>query len=271
MMRVQGLVKRYGRDAPVLAGVDLEVPAGVLVQVVGGNGAGKSTLLRILVGVSGASAGEVSGRPRICGYVPQSGGVHRGLSAHSYLQHLGRIRGLTARAASGRAGELLDRLGVDGGRDAALATASGGTQRKAVIAQAFLVPAGLLVLDEPFDGLDTASAALLTGMLLQAAADGAAVVLTDHRGHLPRAEVHQLVGGHLAVGGTSMVTVLLVAGPGGSAAGLVWDELPGVLAVNVTADQVRLRVNAEACDAVLSMALSRGWSVRSVNPAAHVR
>lgn len=271
MVRAQAMVKRYGRDALVLAGVDLDVPAGATVQVVGGNGVGKSTLLRILVGVTGASSGEVLGRPRVCGYIPQSGGFHRGLSPHSYLSHLARVRGLPARAARGRAGVLLDRLGVGSGRDAALATASGGTQRKAVIAQAFLVPAGLLVLDEPFDGLDAASAAVLTGMLLQAAADGAAVVLTDHRGQLPGAVVHELVGGRLAVGDTSVVNILLVAGPGVSAAGLVWGELPGVLAVTVTADQVRLRVSVAACDAVLSMALSRGWSVRSVNPEAHVR
>ncbi|WP_164479237.1 ATP-binding cassette domain-containing protein [Nakamurella antarctica] len=270
-MRLQRVVKRYGRAAPVLAGVDLEVPAGVLLQVVGGNGAGKSTLLQILAGVSGVSSGEVLGRPRICGYVPQSGGVHRGLSPHSYLSQLGRIRGLTARAARGRAEVLLDRLDVGTGRDAELATASGGTQRKAVIAQAFLVPAELLVLDEPFDGLDAVSAAVLTRMLLQAAADGAAVVLTDHRGQLPGAVVHELVGGRLTVGATGMVTVLLVHGSGMPAAEPVWGELPGVLTVTVTADQVRLLVSAAACDEVLSTALSRGWSIRSVNPETYLR
>ncbi len=266
LVRVQGVVRRYGRGAPVLDGVDLDLPAAEVVQVVGGNGAGKSTLLRIVAGVSPPTAGKVLGRPRVVGYVPQSGGADLGLSPHAYLWHLGRVRGLSARAARERARDLLDRLGVASGRDAALDTASGGTQRKAVIAQAFLVSPELLVLDEPWDGLDTATATVLTGMLTEAAAASASVVLTDHQGEAPVPDVvvHELAGGRLTARGTGAVTILLVARPGASEAGPVWADLPGVLSTVTTGRRMRLRVSTAGCDSVLTTALAHGWSVRQV-------
>lgn len=268
LVRLQGVVKRYGRGAPVLDGVDLDVPAGKVVQVVGGNGAGKSTFLRIVAGVSPPSTGKVLGRPRVVGYVPQSGGADLGLSPHAYLAHLGRVRGLSARAARERARDLLDRLGVASGRDAALERASGGTQRKAVIAQAFLVSPALLVVDEPWDGLDTATGAVLTEMLTEVAAAGASVVLTDHRGGapVPGVMVHELAAGRLTARDTGAVRILLIAGPGASETAPAWAELPGVLSTVATAGRVRLGVTTAGCDAVLTTALAHGWSVRQVTP-----
>lgn len=228
---------------------------------------GKSTLLRIVAGVSRPNAGTVLGRPGVVGYVPQNGGADPRLSPRAYLTHLGRVRGLPRATARTRAGDLLDQLGVTGGRDAALGTASGGTRRKVVIAQAFLVAPGLVVLDEPFDGLDTTTTAVLTAMLTQAAASGGSVLLTDHRDQtpLPGVAVHELVGGRLTARDTHAVTIVLIAGPG---PGPVWVDPPGVITATTTADGVRLRVRAEECDAVLTAALTLGWSVRRVTPGA---
>ncbi len=266
-------MKRYGRGDPVLAGVDLEVPAAAMIQVAGGNGTGKSTLLRILAGVSRPTSGTALGRPRVVGYVPQTGGADPGLSPHAYLAHLGRVRGLPGAAARAQAVDLLDQLGVAGGRDAALGTASGGTRRKVVIAQAFLVAPGLVVLDEPFDGLDTTTTTtttVLNAMLTQAAAGGASVVFTDHRDLTPPpgVVVHELVGGRLTALATGVVTIVLVTGSGLADPSLVWAALPGVIAATRTADRVRLRVRIVACDAVLTAALAYGWSVHQVTPEA---
>ena len=269
-MRVQEVVKSYGRADPVLAGVDLEVPAAAKIQVVGGNGAGKSTLLRIVAGVSRPTSGMILDRPQVVGYVPQTGGAGLMLSPHAYLTHLGRVRGLHGGAAQARAVCLLDQLGVAGGRDAALGTASGGTRRKVVIAQAFLLAPGLVVLDEPFDGLDTATTAVLTAMLTQAAAGGASVVFTDHRDLAPSpgVVVHELVGGRLTARTTGVVTIVLVSGPELVDPGSAWAKASGVIAETSTEDGVRLRVRTENCDQVLVAALANGWSVRQVTPEA---
>jgi ABC-type Mn2+/Zn2+ transport system ATPase subunit len=178
---LRGIGKRYPGSPPVLAGVDLAIRPGEVVTVGGGNGSGKSTLLRIVVGLTAPTSGTVSGRPRQVGYVPERFPGHQRMPARSYLVHMGRVRGLGTRGAQARAAALLDRLGLVGGAGSPLRNLSKGNAQKVAVAQALMVPPELAVLDEPWSGLDKAAHETLAALIDELAADGCAVVFTDHR------------------------------------------------------------------------------------------
>ncbi|MEU1903371.1 ATP-binding cassette domain-containing protein, partial [Streptomyces hygroscopicus] len=179
-MRLRGVGRRYGLGGPwVLQGVDLDVPPGSLTRVEGTNGSGKSTLLRLLAGIDAPSAGRITGRPRTA-YVPERFPAELPFSALGYLTHLGRIHGLSRRAAVRGAGEWLERFGADGYAGTPLAELSKGTSQKIAVAQALLAAPGLLVLDEAWTGLDQAARGVLDAAVAERVADGGAVVFVDH-------------------------------------------------------------------------------------------
>ncbi|MCC3651209.1 ABC transporter ATP-binding protein [Streptomyces sp. S07_1.15] len=272
MLRCEAVGKRYGRGGWVLSEVDLRVSAGDVLAVVGGNGSGKSTLLRILAGLSRPTSGTVSGRPPNIGYVPDRFTAHDRISALSYLTHMGRIRGLPASAARARGGHLLERLSLVGGRDASLRTLSKGNAQKVALAQALLVRPGLLVLDEPWSGLDASAHGVLAELIGEVAAQGGAVVFTDHHEAILKAHAGGVYaisdgrvtwrGGRQARSRTSPVELVLTAPPTGVMPVEVnWPALPGVAGTARRGDAVVLRVAREHSDAVLLTALRHGWSV----------
>ncbi|SER97060.1 ABC transporter [Streptomyces qinglanensis] len=114
-MHLHAVSKRYGRGGWLLRHVEVAVPAGEIAAFTGGNGSGKSTLLRIAVGLSRPTRGRVVARPAVVGYVPDRFSPGERMSAAAYLTHLGRVRGLSTRAAAARADELLERLALVGG------------------------------------------------------------------------------------------------------------------------------------------------------------
>jgi ABC-type multidrug transport system ATPase subunit len=181
----------------VLSGVDLEIRAGQVVGVVGANGSGKSTLLRILAGLSQSSAGTVTGTPSI-GYVPDRFPAATRMSAIGYLRHLGRISGLSD--VDEQATELLDRLALDGGPRAPIRELSKGNAQKVGLAQALLAAPDLLVLDEPWSGLDPAAHGVRGELVAETRERDAGVVFTEHRDGLARehaSQVFQLTAGNL--------------------------------------------------------------------------
>ena len=121
------------------------------------------------------------------------------MTARAYLCHHGRIRGLTTAQAERRAAELGERLGVLPGLDAAVQDLSKGNAEKIALAQAFLVPVDLLVLDEPRTALDAQAAAVLDELLDAATEVGTTVVLSDPTPgpSYPDAHRYQLAGGHV--------------------------------------------------------------------------
>ncbi|GHF10176.1 ABC transporter ATP-binding protein [Amycolatopsis deserti] len=253
MIRLLGVGKRYG-DAPVLTGVDLEVRPGSVVGVVGTNGSGKSTLLRIIAGLSRPSSGTVTGRPRV-GYVPDRFPASTRMSAVAYLRHLGRISGTSE--VDPRA--LLDRLALAGGPNAPLRHLSKGNAQKVGLAQALITEPDLLVLDEPWSGLDPDAHEVLGEIIAETSARGASVVFTEHRderAHAHATEVFRLTGGVLRVVDRAARVVLRGSGA---------VDLPGVLATHRDGDHVELTVAAERTDELLLKALSCGWSVVRVD------
>nr|WP_026360516.1 ABC transporter ATP-binding protein [Amycolatopsis nigrescens] len=267
MLALRSVGKRYPGGEPVLSGIDLELRRGEVLGVIGTNGSGKSTLLRILAGVSEPSAGIIDGRPRV-GYLPDRFPAATRMSAMAYLRHLGRISGLSE--IDGRAAGLLTRLALAGGPGAPLRQLSKGNAQKVGLAQALLAEPELLVLDEPWSGLDKDTHGVLGEILAEARERDLSVVFTDHRAEVARAHatrVLRLSGGvlgpadeHRDSGGSGERARILLRGPGSGD----WRTEPGLVVVADGDDRCELTVPAERCDAVLLLALRRGWSVLSV-------
>ncbi|NEY36671.1 ATP-binding cassette domain-containing protein [Streptomyces sp. PRKS01-65] len=276
-MRCESVGKRYGRGRWVLVDVDLQVPPGAVVAVAGGNGSGKSTLLRILAGVSRPTSGRVSGRPPRVGYVPDRFTAHDRLPALAYLTHMGRVRGMPGDRARARAHHLLDRLALVGGEQAPLRTLSKGNAQKVALAQALLVVPDLLVLDEPWSGLDVAAHAVLAELLGEVAGQGGTVVFTDHREAVAaqRADHAYVVrdgrlapqdGGRPPDGAGTVEVVLSPPAGGVRPAAPDWRALPGVTDTARRGEALVVRVGRGHSDAVLLTALRLGWSVDGVGP-----
>ncbi|SCK11892.1 ABC-type multidrug transport system, ATPase component [Streptomyces sp. AmelKG-E11A] len=280
MLRCEAVGKRYGTGSWVLREVDLNVAAGDVLAVIGGNGSGKSTLLRILAGLTRPTTGSVSGRPSSIGYVPDRFTAPERLSAASYLTHMGRVRGLSTATARARAHRLTHRLDLVGGVDSSLRTLSKGNAQKVALAQALLVDPDLLVLDEPWSGLDASAHGVLGELVEEVAARGGAVVFTDHREAIAGAHAtgsYAIAAGRVTASGhqdtahsatLGDLTLALAARPSGPSPDDVrWDTVPGVVAVSRRDDALALRVAREHSDAVLMLALRHHWSVDAVSPA----
>jgi len=263
--------KRYGFGRWVLRDVSLEVSAGEVAAVVGGNGSGKSTLLRMLVGLSRPTSGTVSGRPKSVGYVPDRFPPNERLSAMAYLGHMGRIRGLSTRDAESKAARLLDRLELVGGVDTPLRTLSKGNAQKVALAQALLIQPNLLVLDEPWSGLDASAHGVLAEIIGEVAGAGGAVVFTDHREQVTRTHASRIYGiseGRVAASETAEIgaTVEIVLAKRANAVETEWSAIDGVLTAAENGENVIIRVTQADSDALLMAALNQGWSVKSVAP-----
>lgn len=182
----RGLEKRYG-FALALAGVDLEVPHGAALAVLGPNGAGKSTLLRLLAGLTRPSRGsvEIAGRraqgrearARI-GLVGHETFLYPELTARENLLFAARLHGVADPAA--RAERLLAEAGLDGVADRPVRGFSRGMAQRVAVARGLVHDPAVLLLDEPFTGLDRAAAGRLAERLAGLRSGGRTLVLVTH-------------------------------------------------------------------------------------------
>ncbi|WP_439564536.1 ABC transporter ATP-binding protein [Microcella sp.] len=188
MLTISNVTKHYG-ERRVLDDVSFEVGRGRLTGFVGGNGAGKTTTMRIILGVLGADAGEVSldgspltreGRRRF-GYMPEERGLYPKMKVHEQLVYLARLRGMRAGVAAQKADELLERLELHERRDEPIEKLSLGNQQRAQIAAALVHDPEVLVLDEPFSGLDPMAVETVLGVLSERAAQGVPVLFSSHQ------------------------------------------------------------------------------------------
>ncbi|MEN3610467.1 ATP-binding cassette domain-containing protein [Plantactinospora sp. ZYX-F-223] len=186
-MRLDQVWLRYGaRDPWVLRAVEVEIGPGQSAVVLGRNGVGKSTLLQVAVGVLDPTRGVVRDRPRTVGWVPERFPADQPYTVGQYLTGMGRIRGLSATAAARTVTGWIERLGLAAYRDVRLPALSKGTAQKVGLAQALLRPPGLLVLDEPWEGLDAATRELVPELIAEVLDGGGAVLVSDHRGETVR-------------------------------------------------------------------------------------
>lgn len=274
-----GVKKRYGRRGPwVLDGINLELQTGKGTAVVGGNGSGKSTMLRIAAGVSRPTTGSVS-RPTQVGYVPERQPARVRMSGAEYLAHMGRIRGLDHSVIGARIAELFERLNLRPGPDAQIDSLSKGNRQKVFVAQALLASLPLLVLDEPFTGLDADAFLALTVLLEEARLTGTSVLISAHETQRIPAffETLRLMNGELdsspdedlAREGDVYGSVRIVLLPGMS----MCDpdslaQLRGVRSASPGESKKMLNLVVEETyrERILAAAIASGWRVLRVGP-----
>ncbi|WP_157421394.1 ATP-binding cassette domain-containing protein [Actinoalloteichus hymeniacidonis] len=286
-MRLDGVRLGYRRNAEVLRGVDLELPAGRIVVLLGDNGAGKSTLLRVAAGITRPTGGRIVDRPASVGYVPDRFPARLRLSSIDYLRHLAALRGAPAAPADRRHREFLTELGFTGDPEASMSTLSKGNAQKVALTQAMADPVGLLILDEPWSGLDHTARQTLSVRLGALAATGVAVLLTDHTSTaigLPGAVAVRLRDGIVVEEPTRRAPTAWMhveldcpIDPAALTTGLPADVIPTVPADNPpgaapeaerpSSANHAIRVAADFCDALLLRALQSGCSVRAVRTA----
>lgn len=177
MIRARGLEKRYG-ESRGLRGVDFELLRNGFLVVTGPNGSGKTTLLRLCVGLAAPTSGELAvevERGRI-GYLGHDPLVYRELTALENLDLYGRLYRVPERRE--RIGMLLERFDLWDARHARVGAYSRGMLQRLALCRTFLHDPALIVLDEPYDGLDDAGASLLDRELADRRIDAAFLVAT---------------------------------------------------------------------------------------------
>ncbi|MGQ5263771.1 ABC transporter ATP-binding protein [Micromonospora sp. ZYX-F-536] len=187
-LRLDGVDRSFG-DRQVLKNVSFEVAAGRMTGFVGANGAGKTTTMRIILGVLAPDAGTVTwqGAPltredrQRFGYMPEERGLYPKMTVREQVTYLGRLHGLDAGAARRSTDTLLERVGLDERGDDLLETLSLGNQQRAQIAAALVHDPEVLVLDEPFSGLDPLAVDTVVTVLRERAAGGAPVLFSSHQ------------------------------------------------------------------------------------------
>jgi ABC-2 type transport system ATP-binding protein len=165
------------------------VSEGQLFGFVGPNGAGKTTAMRIVLGVLEPDGGEVRWRERPAdaaararfGYMPEERGLYPKMRVADQLVHLARLHGVGAAGARAAAGQWLERLGLGAVAGRRTETLSLGNQQRAQLAAALVHEPELLVLDEPFSGLDPVGVDVLSEVLRERARAGVPVVFSSHQ------------------------------------------------------------------------------------------
>lgn len=187
-LELVGLSKRFGTIA-ALDGVDLALPRGRMLGFLGPNGAGKTTAMRAIFGLVVPDAGELRwcGRPiglserMRFGYMPEERGLYPRMALGEQLTYFGELHGLGESVARAAADGWLERLGLADRAGERLEALSHGNQQRAQLAAALVHAPDLLVLDEPFAGLDPLAVRTLADVLRGEAARGAAVLFSSHQ------------------------------------------------------------------------------------------
>lgn len=186
-IEVENLSKRFG-DKQAVAGVDLRVPTGAIYGFLGQNGAGKTTTLRMLLGILEPDGGRRrllgSDRPlsvaaRV-GYLPEERGLYPAMTAREAIAYVGALRGMTLGAARAGADALLAAHGLGHEANARIRTFSKGMAQKVQLLATFVNRPDLIVLDEPFSGLDPVNQQDLEAMIHAERARGATILFSTH-------------------------------------------------------------------------------------------
>ncbi|MBB6351147.1 ABC transporter ATP-binding protein [Nonomuraea muscovyensis] len=195
MLEISELRKRFagGPDSPegklALDGIGFAVRPGEMYGFVGANGAGKTTTMRIVMGVLQADSGSVTwqGNPltaadrRRFGYMPEERGLYQKMRVAEQIEYFGRLHGLSQAAATKATDDLIDRLGLGERRSDAVESLSLGNQQRVQLAVALVHDPDVLILDEPFSGLDPIAVDTLATALQERCRGGVPVIFSSHQ------------------------------------------------------------------------------------------
>lgn len=190
MLEVRGLAKRF-HGIPAVADVSFNAPPGEITALLGPNGSGKSTTFRMITGLIEPSTGEILYRgvpiatdllahKQRLGYVPEEPHLYPHLTGAEYLELVGQLRGMASDRLNAKIEQFLRLLSLWSDRYTFLSEYSKGMKQKVLIAAALLDNPEIVLLDEPFTGLDVTSAMVLRELVRSLAAAGKVVVFSSH-------------------------------------------------------------------------------------------
>jgi ABC-2 type transport system ATP-binding protein len=278
VLEFRNVVKTFGAFTAV-DGLSFAVPEGQVFGFLGGNGAGKTTSLRMALDILRPTSGEIEilgGAPGLdhaehVGFLPEERGLYRGMTCLDVVTYFGCLKGLSRSDARVRGKALLERFGLGDWLRKSVQKLSKGMAQKVQLAAALVNEPRLLILDEPFSGLDPVNQSLLEETVLQAARGGATVVFSTHvMQHAERLSDRLLLlakGRKVFEGSQDEARRLLPARVSLSARGEP-KGLAGVQAFKATGEndgwtdwEVTLKPGAESGD-LLQAAIERGFPLR---------
>ena len=186
-MRLRSITKSFGSTLAV-RDMDLVVPRGAMYGFIGPNGAGKTTCIRMIMSILFPDSGDLSvlghasalqAKDRI-GYLPEERGVYRKMRVGAFLTFMGRLKGLSSAEASRRGKRLLERVGLPETERQRCEDLSKGMLQRVQIAAAVMHEPDLLILDEPFSGLDPVSVRMLRDIVFDEHRRGATILFSTH-------------------------------------------------------------------------------------------
>ena len=190
MLELRHLLKRYNR-IPAVDDVSFTIRPGEILGYLGPNGAGKSTTVKVLTGLIEPTEGEIffngrnvradwTGFQRRMGYVPEEPHLYPHLAGREYLQLVGRLRGIPRAVLEPRIDEMLRLFSLWEDRHSPLSSYSKGMRQKILLSGALLHNPDLLILDEPFSGLDVNTTLVLRALLAGLAQQGKIILYSSH-------------------------------------------------------------------------------------------
>jgi ABC-2 type transport system ATP-binding protein len=188
-LEIRGLAKSFER--PAVDGIDLDVPAGEFFTLLGPNGAGKTTMLRMVSGLLKPDRGTIKifgidalgdpvGAKRVTAWLSDEPMIYDKLTPLEYLEFVAGLWGVAGDVAEARAVDLIKWLGLEPHAQDRCENLSKGTRQKVAMAGALVHEPKLIILDEPFTGLDAGSARLVKSVLRERVKAGCSVVMTTH-------------------------------------------------------------------------------------------
>jgi len=187
VLSLQNVVKKYG-DFTAVKDVSLSIPKGAIYGFLGPNGAGKTTTLRMILEIIKPSSGSISilggnsalaARDRI-GYLPEEKGLYKKMKVWPIIQYFAMLKGMEKKAARARAFELLNKYGLKDFAEAKVESLSKGMGQKVQVLSAVAHEPELVILDEPFSGLDPVNQKVLEELIRDMAGNGQTVIFSTH-------------------------------------------------------------------------------------------
>lgn len=187
-LQLKDVTKRYGSFVAVDR-ISLDLPAGQIVGFLGPNGAGKTTTIRMIMSILFPDEGEISvlGHPRASevkdriGYLPEERGLYRKMTVEACLRYFGNLKGLGGRALSQKIDQGLEAVGLADWKRKPVEALSKGMQQKLQFVTTMLHEPELVILDEPFSGLDPINSEMLKNLMLSLRERGATVIFSTHQ------------------------------------------------------------------------------------------